>query len=204
MRTSFAVDFDDLDGFLEKDFVSSLFWVLESKRLSAMATVDKERQPLLCAPFERKDLIGQPPFHSLSLSLSLSLCVCVCVYLVLPSLIGNRNGFGLADAPQAQRRPLAQADRRPLLSGNTFISTPKKKKEKKVNFSLHFTDHTHWVFLVPSFTGFSYFGSIRLSQRPTQTGSTDHSRKVLLDSDWIEPPYGMLPSFTGFPLIAQD
>ena len=75
MRTSFAVDFDDLDGFLGKDFVSSLFWVLESKRLSAMATVDKERQPLLCAPFERKDLIGQPPFHSLSLSL----CVCVCV-----------------------------------------------------------------------------------------------------------------------------
>lgn len=43
---------------LPQDFVSSLFWVLESKRLFALSNIDKEKQPLLCAPFERKDLIG--------------------------------------------------------------------------------------------------------------------------------------------------
>ncbi|GAB6019419.1 hypothetical protein CHUAL_001000 [Chamberlinius hualienensis] len=39
------------------DFISSLFWVLESKRLDR--SHDKlERLPLLCAPFEKKDFIG--------------------------------------------------------------------------------------------------------------------------------------------------
>ncbi|XP_046452687.1 protein brunelleschi-like isoform X2 [Daphnia pulex] len=41
-----------------QDFVSSLFWVLESKRLVSISNIDKEKQPFLCAPFERKDLIG--------------------------------------------------------------------------------------------------------------------------------------------------
>lgn len=41
-----------------QDFVSSLFWVLESKRLVSIGNIDKEKQPFLCAPFERKDLIG--------------------------------------------------------------------------------------------------------------------------------------------------
>jgi len=41
-----------------QDFVSSLFWVLESKRLGALTSVEKDKQPFLCAPFERKDLIG--------------------------------------------------------------------------------------------------------------------------------------------------
>ncbi|XP_038052188.1 trafficking protein particle complex subunit 9-like isoform X2 [Patiria miniata] len=40
-----------------KDFVSSLFWVLESKRLDRKN--DKsDRLPLLMAPFERKDMVG--------------------------------------------------------------------------------------------------------------------------------------------------
>lgn len=39
------------------EFISSLFWVLESKRLDkSQEKVD--RPPLLCAPFERKDLVG--------------------------------------------------------------------------------------------------------------------------------------------------
>jgi len=41
-----------------QDFVSSLFWVLESKRLGALNSIEKDKQPFLCAPFERKDLIG--------------------------------------------------------------------------------------------------------------------------------------------------
>jgi hypothetical protein len=40
-----------------KDFISSLFWVLESKRLDR--THEKQdKVPLLIAPFEKKDLIG--------------------------------------------------------------------------------------------------------------------------------------------------
>ena len=46
-----------------KDFVSSLFWVLESKRLVAISSIDRERQQFLCAPFERKDLIGTTVRH---------------------------------------------------------------------------------------------------------------------------------------------
>lgn len=38
--------------------MSSLFWVLESKRLAAVGNLEKDRLPFLCAPFERKDLIG--------------------------------------------------------------------------------------------------------------------------------------------------
>ncbi|XP_045585316.1 protein brunelleschi isoform X2 [Procambarus clarkii] len=40
-----------------QEFVSSLFWVLESKRLDK-SQEKLERPPLLCAPFERKDFIG--------------------------------------------------------------------------------------------------------------------------------------------------
>ena len=32
--------------------------MLESKRLGALNSIEKEKQPFLCAPFERKDLIG--------------------------------------------------------------------------------------------------------------------------------------------------
>ena len=59
------------------EFISSLFWVLESKRVSLIrghekaaaaeklsalssgsATLNSAGSPLICAPFERKDLIG--------------------------------------------------------------------------------------------------------------------------------------------------
>lgn len=40
-----------------QEFISSLFWVLESKRLDK-SQEKLERPPLLCAPFERKDFIG--------------------------------------------------------------------------------------------------------------------------------------------------
>ena len=46
-----------------KDFVSSLFWVLESKRLGALNSIEKDKQPFLCAPFERKDLIGTTKYR---------------------------------------------------------------------------------------------------------------------------------------------
>ena len=52
-----------------KDFISSLFWVLESKRLVAISNLDKEKQVFLCAPFERKDLIGKLIFVSIFSSL---------------------------------------------------------------------------------------------------------------------------------------
>uniref|UniRef100_A0A6A7FTM0 Protein brunelleschi-like n=1 Tax=Hirondellea gigas TaxID=1518452 RepID=A0A6A7FTM0_9CRUS len=39
------------------EFISSLFWVLESKRLDK-SQEKLDRPPLLCAPFERKDLVG--------------------------------------------------------------------------------------------------------------------------------------------------
>ena len=40
-----------------QDFISSLFWILESKRVEATRDTS-ERIPLLCAPFERKDFVG--------------------------------------------------------------------------------------------------------------------------------------------------
>lgn len=40
-----------------KDFISSIFWVLESKRLDR-AHEKQDKVPLLIAPFEKKDLIG--------------------------------------------------------------------------------------------------------------------------------------------------
>jgi len=40
-----------------QDFVASLFWILESKRVEATRDTS-ERIPLLCAPFERKDFVG--------------------------------------------------------------------------------------------------------------------------------------------------
>ncbi|KAF2361387.1 TRAPP II complex Trs120 [Trinorchestia longiramus] len=39
------------------EFISSLFWVLESKRLDK-SQEKLDRPPLLCAPFERKDMVG--------------------------------------------------------------------------------------------------------------------------------------------------
>ena len=41
-----------------QDFVSSLFWILESKRVEASRESAGERLTLLCAPFERKDFVG--------------------------------------------------------------------------------------------------------------------------------------------------
>ena len=41
-----------------QDFVSSLFWILESKRVEASRESSGERLTLLCAPFERKDFVG--------------------------------------------------------------------------------------------------------------------------------------------------
>jgi hypothetical protein len=42
-----------------EDFVSSLFWILESKRVEASREQGAgERLTLLCAPFERKDFVG--------------------------------------------------------------------------------------------------------------------------------------------------
>ena len=40
-----------------QDFVASLFWILESKRVE-WSREGVERVPLLCAPFERKDFVG--------------------------------------------------------------------------------------------------------------------------------------------------
>ena len=40
-----------------KDFVASLFWVLESKRLDR-SQERLEKLPLLMTPFEKKDLVG--------------------------------------------------------------------------------------------------------------------------------------------------
>ena len=40
-----------------EDFISSLFWILESKRVEATRD-NSDRLPLLCAPFERKDFVG--------------------------------------------------------------------------------------------------------------------------------------------------
>ena len=40
-----------------EDFVNSLFWILESKRVEATRD-NSDRLPLLCAPFERKDFVG--------------------------------------------------------------------------------------------------------------------------------------------------
>lgn len=40
-----------------QDFIGSLFWILESKRVE-WSREGVERVPLLCAPFERKDFVG--------------------------------------------------------------------------------------------------------------------------------------------------
>ena len=40
-----------------QDFISSLFWILESKRVEATRDTS-DKIPLLCAPFERKDFVG--------------------------------------------------------------------------------------------------------------------------------------------------
>ena len=40
-----------------QDFISSLFWILESKRVE-WSREGGERSTLLCAPFERKDFVG--------------------------------------------------------------------------------------------------------------------------------------------------
>ena len=40
-----------------QDFIKSLFWILESKRVEATRDTS-DKIPLLCAPFERKDFVG--------------------------------------------------------------------------------------------------------------------------------------------------
>ena len=47
---------DDLDAQLQ-EFVASLFWVLEAKRVDKSAE-RSDKLSLLCAPFERKDFVG--------------------------------------------------------------------------------------------------------------------------------------------------
>ena len=41
-----------------QDFVASLFWILESKRVEASRESSGDKLTLLCAPFERKDFVG--------------------------------------------------------------------------------------------------------------------------------------------------
>ena len=41
-----------------EDFVNSLFWILESKRVEASRESSGDKLTLLCAPFERKDFVG--------------------------------------------------------------------------------------------------------------------------------------------------